>query len=61
MCGPLCDAEEYYRSYNTIEEFVLQANLGRCKAAHDMTWAAALKEKIDIMVISEPNKKMCST
>ncbi|XP_045463892.1 uncharacterized protein LOC123673452 [Harmonia axyridis] len=37
---------------------ILQTNLGRCKAAHDMAQAAAMSEKIDILVVSEPNKKI---
>lgn len=39
---------------------ILQTNLGRERAAHDLAYATAVKEKIDIMVVGEPNKKIAS-
>lgn len=37
---------------------ILQTNLGRARAAHDLMWAAAMTKKVDIIVVSEPNKKL---
>lgn len=37
---------------------ILQVNLGRAWVAHDLAWAEALKMRADIMVVSEPNKKI---
>lgn len=39
---------------------ILQVNLGRARAAHDLMWATAVKEGIDVVVISEPNKRICA-
>lgn len=39
---------------------MVQLNLGRARAAHDLAYANAMKNKVDIMMISEPNKKICS-
>lgn len=35
-------------------------NLGRAKLVHDMSWADAIEEKVDIVVISEPNRSNCN-
>lgn len=40
---------------------ILQTNLGRSRAAHDIAWAAAEQNACDIVVIAEPNKKMCQS
>lgn len=37
---------------------LLQINLGRRKAAHDMAFMTAAEKQIDIIVTSEPNKKI---
>lgn len=34
-------------------------NLGRARLAHDLAWADAIKENVDIVVISEPNRSIC--
>lgn len=39
---------------------VLQINLGRSRTAHDLAFAHAAKTNADILVISEPNKKIAS-
>lgn len=40
---------------------ILQANLGRARMAHDMTYATCTKNEVDILVIGEPNKKIVNT
>ncbi|KAJ8977860.1 hypothetical protein NQ317_004768 [Molorchus minor] len=40
---------------------VLQTNLGRCRAAHDIAYAVAGEKKADIIIISEPNVKLVSS
>ncbi|KAK9687739.1 hypothetical protein QE152_g36041 [Popillia japonica] len=40
---------------------VLQVNLGRGRVAHDIAYAVACERNIDVIVISEPNKKLSST
>lgn len=37
---------------------ILQTNLGRMRAAHDLAYATAKHKGFDIIVISEPNKKI---
>lgn len=37
---------------------ILQVNLGRSRVAHDLTYVAAIEEKVDIVIIGEPNKQM---
>lgn len=37
---------------------ILQINLGRARAAHDVAHATAKREKVDIILASEPNKKI---
>lgn len=37
---------------------VMQVNLGRARNAHDVALATARKEEIDLLIISEPNKKI---
>ncbi|KAK9729591.1 hypothetical protein QE152_g15874 [Popillia japonica] len=37
---------------------ILQVNLGRSRIAHDLLYAIACENNIDIVVISEPNKKI---
>lgn len=39
---------------------VLQINVGRAYAAQDMAYATAKQRKIDILIVSEPNKKRVS-
>lgn len=40
---------------------ILQVNLGRARAAHDLMWATAVKEGIDVVVIMEAKQKdMCT-
>lgn len=39
---------------------VLQTNLGRARAAHDIMWAAAVAQDIDIVFVSEPNRRITS-
>lgn len=34
---------------------LLQLNLGRARAAHDLEWAEAMKNEVDLIIISEPN------
>lgn len=38
---------------------ILQANLNRSRAAHDIAHMAALREGVDIIVASEPNQGLC--
>lgn len=38
---------------------ILQTNLGRAKLAHDIACADAIKNNVDIVVISEPNRSIC--
>lgn len=38
---------------------ILQVNLGRASAAHDMAWATAMASSTDVLIITEPNKKLC--
>lgn len=37
----------------------MQANLGRARAAHDIAWADVTEQKVDMVVISEPNRSIC--
>lgn len=37
---------------------ILQINVGRARRAHDVAYATAIKEDIDIIFIQEPNKKI---
>lgn len=39
---------------------ILQINADRSRASHDMVYAAAMRNEVDIVVASEPNKKMVS-
>lgn len=39
----------------------LQVNLGRARAGHDMMMATALTKEIDILLTTEPNKKIVNT
>lgn len=39
---------------------IMQLNLGRARAAHDMALEEAMRRKADIMFISEPNRKICT-
>ncbi|KAG5886457.1 hypothetical protein JTB14_012869 [Gonioctena quinquepunctata] len=39
---------------------ILQTNLGRNRAAHDAAFATATDIDADIIVVSEPNKKICN-
>lgn len=40
---------------------VLQTNLGRARAAHDLAMTVACEENIDLLIISEPNKNIASS
>ena len=37
---------------------VLQTNLGRARASHDLAYAIALERNVDILIVGEPNKKL---
>lgn len=37
----------------------MQTNLGRARAAHDIAWADVTEQKVDMVVISEPNRSIC--
>ncbi|XP_044754968.1 uncharacterized protein LOC123313923 [Coccinella septempunctata] len=37
-----------------------QLNLGRAKLAHDVGWHDSVSQGVDLMVVSEPNVKICS-
>lgn len=37
---------------------IIQTNLGRGRAAHDLAYATAKQKKVDIIIVSEPNKKI---
>ncbi|KAG5865920.1 hypothetical protein JTB14_002021 [Gonioctena quinquepunctata] len=43
---------------HSSELTILQANLGRARAAHDLAHITAVDKNIDILVISEPNKAL---
>lgn len=36
----------------------MQTNLGRMRIAHDLAYATAVKMRVDILVVGEPNKKL---
>ncbi|XP_045482746.1 uncharacterized protein LOC123686562 [Harmonia axyridis] len=38
---------------------ILQMNLERARAAHDVAWKDAIGNNVDILAISEPNRKIC--
>jgi hypothetical protein len=40
---------------------ILQANVGRAYAAHDLAHATAIQHEADILVLSEPNRKRVET
>lgn len=40
---------------------VLQLNLERARAAHDIAWNDSIAHAVDLMIVSEPNEKICST
>lgn len=40
---------------------ILQTNLGRRRAAHDLAYAYAKQQSIDIIIVSEPNKKLVNS
>ncbi|KAK9711620.1 hypothetical protein QE152_g25370 [Popillia japonica] len=37
---------------------ILQTNLGRGRAPHDLAYATAKEKRVDMMLVSEPNKKI---
>lgn len=39
---------------------ILQVNLGRGKAAHDLAFLTSEEEDVDVLVVAEPNKKIAS-
>ncbi|KAG5894617.1 hypothetical protein JTB14_026148 [Gonioctena quinquepunctata] len=45
-------------SYNATGLKIIQANLNRSRAAHDLAFAIAAEKNVDLLIVSEPNKKL---
>lgn len=43
----------------TKELKIMQLNVNRCRAAHDMLYTDTMREGIDVILGQEPNKKLC--
>lgn len=39
---------------------IIQLNLGRAKLAHDVAWHDSISQEADVMIVSEPNVRICS-
>ncbi|KAG5889256.1 hypothetical protein JTB14_025516 [Gonioctena quinquepunctata] len=52
--GGAGEASSYYATGLKI----IQANLNRSKAAHDLAFAIAAEKNVDLLIVSEPNKKL---
>ncbi|KAG5880287.1 hypothetical protein JTB14_020033 [Gonioctena quinquepunctata] len=45
-------------SYNATGLKIIQANLNRSRAAHDLASAIVAEKNVDLLIVSEPNKKL---